>query len=243
GNVPGGAHDVKNATVMFISPAANNYLLSTSDLSAKGAGTNLSADPNLAFSTDIANNTRTAPWDIGASMASGATSIYRSVGPSNISALASGGSNALTIANGLATFGSALPNIVGVGDALQYASTGSTINSIVFIHQRLSKTQYEVRTATGAAPTACTAEQTWNVYRAYTSVASSITGSGAENSGIAVAVRTFDNGFNGNNNLVSSNTQWNIAVYGDAPDSYSGAQLIFGGWTTSATNNLRIYAP
>jgi Calx-beta domain/Fibronectin type III domain len=248
----GGASDIKNATVQFMDAPNNNYLLAPVDLVAKGAGTNLSADPNLSFTTDIAGNTRATTWDIGASMASAQpTPVYRSVGPSNTTALANGSAGStLTIGmNGVATFTAAIPNNVGVGDALQYASSGSTINSIAFIYQRVSSTQYLVRTATGAAPTTATAEQTWNIYRAYTKMCAAISNGGGgscssghnhENSGLNAAVKDFDSSWSNGVNLVSTNQQWNVAAYGDAVDTLTAT---IATWTTSATNYLRVYTP
>jgi Calx-beta domain len=241
--MPGGGFGTQG-TVLFENAASYDFRLSPADVTARGTGANLSADPFLAFTTDIANNTRTTPWDIGASMASAqAMPIYRSIGPTNTTALANGGSNALTIsASGVATFGSALPNNIGVGDALQYASSGSTINSIVFIYSRLSSTQYEVRTATGTTPAAATSEQTWNIFRAYTSFNNAFGSSaGTENSGIAAAVRSFDT--IGGSNLVTANQQWNFACYADAPEVESGPLNIQAPWVTGLTNYMRIYAP
>jgi hypothetical protein len=54
-------------TVTFVSPSSGNYLLSTSDTSAKGAATDLSADAIFPFDVDILGIIRTDPWDIGAS--------------------------------------------------------------------------------------------------------------------------------------------------------------------------------
>jgi len=56
----------RNKIVSFISPSAVDFHLSSSDASAKDAGINLSADPNLSFSTDIDGQIRSGTWDIGA---------------------------------------------------------------------------------------------------------------------------------------------------------------------------------
>src|SRR5690606_26307972 len=63
----GGAQDRINATVTFVDASEYDYRISILDSEAKGNGTDLSADPILAFTTDIARNTRTSPWTIGAS--------------------------------------------------------------------------------------------------------------------------------------------------------------------------------
>ncbi len=64
GSVPG-SHS-KTGTVLFVNKAGKDFHLSSSDSTAKGAGISLASDPNLAFSTDINNQTRFVPWDIGA---------------------------------------------------------------------------------------------------------------------------------------------------------------------------------
>jgi len=55
------ANDVPNATVTFVDVANGDYRLSLIDTVAKGAGTNLAGDVNLAFSDDVANAPRTPP--------------------------------------------------------------------------------------------------------------------------------------------------------------------------------------
>jgi len=167
------------------------------------------------------------------------TQIFRSVGPNNTSALATGSSNAMTISGTTATFASALPNNIGVGDAIVYASSGQ----IAFISGRASSTQYTVETATGTTPVAASADTTWSIYRAYTSLESAIAGNSSVNgnSGIPAALRGFDT-FSNNNNLVTGNYQWNIAGYNDGLDNAATA-IDTNGWVTSATQYLKIYTP
>ncbi|HBR79236.1 MAG TPA: hypothetical protein DEA46_02280 [Candidatus Moranbacteria bacterium] len=63
-----GANDKINQTVSFSSTVSGseNLHLQASDVSARGAGTNLGSDANLSFSTDIDGETRSGAWDIGA---------------------------------------------------------------------------------------------------------------------------------------------------------------------------------
>jgi len=58
----GGTHDRASQTFTFVNSSAGNYQLTATDAGARGFGSNLSS----TFTTDIAGNTRTVPWDIGA---------------------------------------------------------------------------------------------------------------------------------------------------------------------------------
>lgn len=62
----------RNLAVLFVNEAGNDFHLDSSDTAAKGAGTNLSADAQYPFSTDIDGETITT-WSIGADAASGGT--------------------------------------------------------------------------------------------------------------------------------------------------------------------------
>ena len=64
------------ATVSFQDSANNDFHLSSTDTSALDQGTDLSADANLAFTTDIDGDTRPidANWDIGADETAGTAS-------------------------------------------------------------------------------------------------------------------------------------------------------------------------
>lgn len=61
-----GINTKPNTAVAFLNTAGRDFHLVESDTGARGAGTDLAADPRYAFSTDIDGQTRTAPWDIGA---------------------------------------------------------------------------------------------------------------------------------------------------------------------------------
>ncbi|MHA1332367.1 MAG: hypothetical protein ACTSR2_14965, partial [Candidatus Hodarchaeales archaeon] len=169
------------------------------------------------------------------------TMIYRSVGPGNTSALATGSSyGSLTISNTTATFANNLPDNIGVGDAIQYDSDGNgTIDAIAFIHGRTSATQYTVASASGGTPTAVSGDTDWSIFRAYTSLY--YAERGIENTGIDTAVRDFDT-WSGGRDIVTNNEIWNIALYGDGVDDAGDGIEIYG-WTTGPSNYIRIYTP
>ena len=192
------------------------------------------------FSSGPANYSNMAAMIPSSSIAAfSPTSIFRSIGPGNTGALATGGSNSLTIAGTTATFTNPLPNNVGVGDALQY-QVGSTWY-IAFITSRASSTAYSLQTALGGTPLATSTNSSWSLFRAYTSLANAVdsTLGGTENVGINGAVRNFDT-WTGGTNIVSANQIWNFALYADAPDS---SVTNISGWTTSAANYVKVYAP
>jgi hypothetical protein len=175
-------------------------------------------------------------------VASAATAIYRSVSPSATAALATGSGNAVTISGSTATFSSALPTNVGVGDAFQYDSDNNgTVDAVAFIHGRTSSTVYTLKNAAGGTPTAATADTDWSLFRAYTALNNAFRG--VENGSIAAAVQNFDV-FTGTSNYsgrdaATYNEQWNFAVYGNGAN-YDGQAQSFG-WTTGPTTYVRIY--
>jgi hypothetical protein len=61
-----GANSKNSATVIFVNAASENFHLSSSDTTARGAGTDLSGDLNLPFNDDIDGQIRVGLWDIGA---------------------------------------------------------------------------------------------------------------------------------------------------------------------------------
>ena len=163
------------------------------------------------------------------------TQIYRSTQYGKTSALKVGTGINLTISGTTATFASAMPDTVGVGDAIQYDATGlGAVTNICFISARTSSTVYTVQDAAGGTPTACTNDQDWSIFRAYTSWAN--VESGTENTGINVTVRGFDAG---NENLSSANENWNVACY----RGYDTDALDINGWTFNTNNRLTFYSP
>lgn len=165
------------------------------------------------------------------------TQIYRSMQLNNTGALTVGTSNAMGISGSTATFTSALPDTVGIGDALQYDSDNNgSIDKVVFIHGRTSSTVYTVKTSTGGTPTATSAnDQDWSIFRAYTTLAN--TDAGTENTGINATVRAFDAG---NRNIVTNDEVWNFALY---RQHHYSATLTISGWVTDSTHYIRYYAP
>jgi hypothetical protein len=66
--VTGGGNDKDrlNQIFYFVDVDNHDFRLAEDDPGAKGHGVDLTNDPNISFSTDLAGFTRTAPWDIGA---------------------------------------------------------------------------------------------------------------------------------------------------------------------------------
>ncbi len=61
-----GAQSVHNASPTFVNAGAKDYHLDLSDTAATGKGTNLSADAQIAFGTDINGDTILGTWSAGA---------------------------------------------------------------------------------------------------------------------------------------------------------------------------------
>jgi len=247
-----GTNSLTNQTLSdidFISTTDGAEDLHIQDTStANEAGADLSIDPDFPIIDDIDGQTRPVwdAWDIGADQTP--KKIYRSVGPSNTTALATGSSNDLNIASDWAIFSSALPDNIGVGDAIQYDSDDDgTIDAIAFISERISSTYYRIQDYKGETPTQTSAaDNDWSIFRAYTSLANAEKGN--ENDGIDDSVENFDDwtpggtkdADEGGRDLTVDDVQWNIACYGDAVDTSS---TWINGWTTSAQNYIKIYTP
>lgn len=164
------------------------------------------------------------------------TPIYRSVQPGVTAAIGTG-TGTLTISGSTATFSVSQPDSIGVGDAVQYDSDdNSSIDAIAFIHGRTSGTEYTVKNAAGAEPTAVAGDEDWDIYRAYVSI-SHVEG-GTENTGIDAAVRAFDGAAR---NLDSNSEIFNLAVY--AGTEGNGTTIDWDSWDTSETEYLNIFAP
>jgi len=164
------------------------------------------------------------------------TSIYRSVQPGVTAAIGTG-TGTLTISGSTATFSVSQPDSIGVGDAIQYDSDGnSSIDAICFIHGRTSGTEYTVKNAAGAEPTAVAGDEDWDIYRAYTSIAS-VEG-GTENTGIDAAVRAFDGSAR---NLDSNAEIFNLAFYRGTEGN--DTTIDWDSWDTSATEYINCFAP
>ena len=191
----------------------------------------------------------------GAGAATGCTAqprvIDRSVGVSDGSALVVG-TGALAIVGTTATFATALPDNIGVGDALEYDSNGDGApDALAFIHGRLSAQVYLVRDSAGATPLATASATTgWSLFRAYLSLADAVdmVDGGTHNPNITVAA--FD-GYGAGRDLVANNEQWSFACYDDGAVDSVGVEICdtmyarscTTGWTTDASHFLRISTP
>lgn len=164
----------------------------------------------------------------------GQTPIFRSVQPGITNALSATGGT-LTISGSTATFSLAQPDSVGVGDAIQYDSDDNgSIDAICFIHGRISGTEYTVKNAAGAEPTAVTGDEDWDIFRSYISWANME--AGTENTGINDTVENFDAG---NRNIVTATEIWNVVFY----PGVDVTQVNWAGWTVSATYYVRFFTP
>ncbi|PLX21291.1 hypothetical protein C0584_03130, partial [Candidatus Parcubacteria bacterium] len=239
----GGSNNLVSRTFTFIDEDNNDFRLAETDTGAIGQGVNLYVDQYINITSDIdgANrpvSTSTVSWDIGADQT--ARKIYRSVGPSNTSALADyAGEGVMTLTATSATFASGLPNKVGVGDVIQYDTdnTGG-VDSLAFIQSRASSTEYAIRDKNGENITvASTSITSWEIYRAYTSLSNAE--AGTENTGLDNSLEAFEL-YAGGRDIKTNNEQWNIVAYADAADS-DGATI--NGWDTGAQNFIKIYTP
>lgn len=231
-----GISPFNSSSVVFLDASANDYRLNSRDINAKNVGTDLSFDDGIAFATDIIGLPRKT-WDLGAHEA--ANMIYRSVGPSNITALETGTGNDMTIASGIATFASGIADNIGVGDAIQYDSDNdSTIDAVMFIYERIDDSNYRVQQTSGVdAADMAVADQDWSIYRAYTSLEDAERGT--ENTGLDDTIEDFDS-WSGGRDLVANEEEWNIALYADATDTDS---VSIEDWVTASSRGLRIYTP
>lgn len=230
----------KNLTTVALQDTVNAQrvlLLRSTDTGAINAGTSLSADANLPFSDDIEFRPRPASWDMGADeyVVFNPKKIYRSVG-NTTSAIAAGGSNALTIADSTASFASALPDTIGVGDVLQYDSDNNgSVDALCFITLRNSSTSFKVKTNVGGTATVTSAaDQDWGIYRAYTTLSN--WESTTENTGVTAALRDYDIEIR---DMAANGEQWNVALYQRA----AAGNATTRGWNTGIDTYLRFFVP
>jgi hypothetical protein len=170
--------------------------------------------------------------------------IHRSISVGQTSYLvfndSSGGPSSMSIDDGLATFQVALPTSVGVGDVVQFDSDGnSSFDNLLFISEVVSATEYNLLDKNGRKPEDLSSTVTWEIYRAYTSLANAI--SGVENTGLDDSLEDFESG---NVDLVSKKFEWKFAIYSNDNGPEIVNDLIdFSGWVTGKDNSLIIYAP
>jgi hypothetical protein len=147
--------------------------------------------------------------------------IYYSVGTST--ADLKSGSPTITISSGTATFSTAQPDNVGVGDKITYNTS-----SIAYITGRTSSTVYTVETATGGTPANVSGQTVNSIKRTFNSLSSA-----NSNSHAASYLNTYD--------LVTNNyvLHWPCYKDGVMDDSPS----LSGSYTTNATHYIDIYTP
>ncbi len=155
---------------------------------------------------------------------------FRSVGTTTTNL--NTGSRTVEISGNTATFSGSMPANVGVGDVLQYPAAAPAYLAV--IHGRISDTVYTVYSTAGGTPQAAAANTQVNVYRAYTSLSRWAVQN--ENDTLNDTLENFDTSLN----LVGQNAVMNVACYADGADPLA---VTVTGWTTSATNDIRIYTP
>ncbi|MEF3691502.1 MAG: hypothetical protein V3574_00410, partial [Candidatus Moraniibacteriota bacterium] len=224
----------------FVSTEAGSedFHLHPDDRFAIDAGTDLST----YFTTDIDSMPRSGSWDIGADET--ATQIFRSVGPSKTDTLDndSGHTRSLTeLKNGTANFSAALPDNIGVGDAVIIDTNNdeaiTSADTLLFISKRNSPTSYQLQTNDGSVPGDIPSNDTYQIYRAYTSLFN------AEAGTINSTLSTMGFAFNGGDrDLVANNEQWNIACYANGTTADTTGVTV-ADWTTGPYNFFKIYTP
>jgi len=233
----GGSNTVTNATINFVSVASGteDFHLAEINPDIMNAGADLSSDSYINSSLDVdgaAHNPDGSGWDIGADEV--ATKQYRSVGNTS-TALSISGTVTISSTTKTATFSTAQPNNVGVGDVVQYG----TPYRIAFITSRASSTEYGVQAYDTSAPLATTTAA-FAIYRAYLELDDwNDQGIGNVNSSIDSSV---DDLVLVGNDILASNTQMMVACYASTNgdnDQVSGIDT----WTTGLYNYIKIFTP
>jgi hypothetical protein len=121
---------------------------------------------------------------------------------------------------------------------LEYPAGGSP-TALAFITGRIDETTFSVQSPTGAAPTAANSGTVVNIFRAYNSLSAWEANTlGNQNANINAAVAgsvpyaAYD--------LTTNNNIYMVACYADAADTTA---VTIDGWTTSATNYIKVYTP
>lgn len=155
-----GATNKISQTFAFVDEGNNNYHLSSNDTAARDAGTDLSTDASLAFTTDSEGETRSGSWDIGADEYSSAGGVpapdttppTRSGGsPSGALAAGTTQTNIILSTNESATckYGSAA-NTLYASIANTFTATGGTSHSASISTQNGQSYTYYVRCTDGS---------------------------------------------------------------------------------------------
>jgi len=219
-----GTNSKNSTTVLFADRIGKDFHLATNDTAARNAGTDLSADANFAFATDIDGHTRPngGTWDIGAD--EGATAVYYSVGQNTASHET--GAGTVTVSGTTATFTEAqTATNMGVGDLVTY--TGGSC----YISGKTSTTVWSCVSATGGTPTAASGADVTSIAHAFSSLSAAVnTSTGA---GGASYMNT--------TNMYTSNYQLNIPCYYDTSADTTAVSV--SGYTTALPNYIKIYTP
>jgi len=223
-------------TVNFVDSTNGDYHIAQGDTMARDVGTDLTSDPNLPITVGIDGATRPTganTWDLGADEAP--THIYRSVGTTATDL--NTGTETVTITSGTATFDAAMPDNIGVGDALTWQTSGPT-DHLAFIVGRTSDTVFTVKDKDGGVPANSDANDAVSVYRSYTSLSNweSQTQNGAITEPSAGDVDP-------NTDLMVANTIMHVAAYADGLDDIGTTAVDINGWTTGDQNYIHIYTP
>jgi hypothetical protein len=200
-------------TLTFADKAADDFHLDAGDTDALDVGTDLSSDPNLAFSDDIDGGIRSGTWDIGVDeYVATIKSVYYSVGTST--ADLKNDSPTITISGGTATLSVAQTGNIGVGDVITYNTS-----SKAYISGVNSQTSFEVITATGGTPGNVSGQTVNSIKRVFNSIDTAVSSaSGASYLNTA--------------NLVTGNFKLFLVCYNDGPFAEA---ITINTYTTDAT--------
>lgn len=173
---------------------------------------------------------------------SGATRIYRSVGFNSTIPIQTAGVIELTISQKRAEFSADLANNIGVGDVIQYDSTGDNlIDSTAIIQRRISAREFVLHQPNYTLPNAVVNELDWSICRASSSLGNAedlIENTTCLDDNLVSKDIDSDTG---GRDIAAANEQWNIAFYADA--SHSSNLINDDGWTTAVNNYLRFFTP
>jgi parallel beta-helix repeat protein len=223
----------RNKTVNFSDKANKDFHLAESDSSARNAGADLSADTNLAVTTDIDGNSRPTQgvFDIGAD--EGATYIYYSVGQNTSDHKT--GSPTITLSGYAATLnvGQTAPNM-GVGDLITYTGGSCYITS----KTNDDKMHWNCQNATGGTAAQVSGVSVTTIAHAFgvlggnsdSGALSANAGQGAKNSS---HLNTAD--------LYANNYVLNVPCYFDTGADTSSVEIY--GFITAPNNYVKIYTP
>ena len=231
----------------FTTALSINWLTNNSDGTINLTGSSGTFIPLVAGSTLVTGTKSSYGSDTSGTITIDAPiNIYRSVGQTASSLAAGSGLDSLTISNGTGLFGVSLSNNIGIGDALIFDQNDAsgTSDSLAFIHQRISASQYLLKDKNGLDVGNSSSTTTWYIYRSYTFLADA--DSGDENTSIANHTSinsnfdTFNDGVGPD--LISDYKIWNLTCYGDSTLGDT-KDVNLGGWITGLHTYLKVFTP